>query len=735
MAESDAVRIKGKIKATSLRVLAIEDSPEDIELLELALKRGGYEPQVKRADTASAVRSSLKEETWDIIISDYSMPGFNGLEALEIYRASGLDIPFILLSGVIGEDIAAEAMVRGAHDYIMKDNKTRLVPAIERELRETLLRREKQESETRFRTLFETMAQGVVYQDASGRIVFANPAAERILGLSLDQMLGRMPMDPRWKAIHEDGSPFPGEDHPASIALRTGRPVRDTMMGVFHPREDGYRWIMINAIPQFRPGESTPFEVHATFTDITERRLADEALHLSEQKYRELVNELPLCVFETDLKGQIIFANKTTLDWFGYSEREVQSGVSLAQVVAEEDWPRVGENLRQILTTGAISSGEYTARRKDGSTFIALVASRPIMKEGRPIGLRGIVIDITERKHTEDAIMKSKQLLQVVVDATPDWIFVKDRSYRYTLVNKSFAKSQNLMPQDMIGRLDAEFLSKDLCLGNASLGIRGYHAEDDDVRAGKIFRDPNNITAMSDGSVRVFDTIKMPLRATNGEIYGVLGYSRDVTERREAEERLRKSFGKIEKMLLSTVEAMAAIIEQRDPYTAGHQKRVAKLACAIAGELCLPPETIEDINIGGMLHDLGKIYIPSEILSKPGKLSEIEFNMIKTHPQVGYEIIKKVDFPPVVAEMIWRHHERIDGSGYPDGLKGEAICIEAKCVAVSDVVEAMSSHRPYRSSPGIEKALEEIAKNRGVLYDESVVDACLRLFRKKNFTF
>lgn len=136
-----------------------------------------------------------------------------------------------------------------------------------------------------------------------------------------------------------------------------------------------------------------------------------------------------------------------------------------------------------------------------------------------------------------------------------------------------------------------------------------------------------------------------------------------------------------------------------------------------------------------MLHDLGKIYVPSEILSKPGKLSEIEFNMIKTHPQVGYEIIKKIDFPPVVAEMIQRHHERINGSGYPDGLKGEAICIEAKCLAVSDVVEAMSSHRPYRPSPGIDKALEEIAKNRGVLYDESVVDACLKLFRKKGFAF
>jgi PAS domain S-box-containing protein/putative nucleotidyltransferase with HDIG domain len=721
--------------ATSLRVLAIEDSREDIELLELELKRGGYEPYVRRVDTAPAVRLSLKEETWDIIISDYSMPGFNGMEALEIYRASGLDIPFILLSGVIGEDIAAEVMVRGAHDYVMKDNKARLVPAIERELRETFLRRTKKEAESRFHSLFETMAQGVVYQDASGRIITANSAAERILGLSLDQMLGRTSMDPRWQAIHEDGSLFPGEDHPAMIALRTGRPVFEAMMGVFHPREERYRWIVVNAVPQFRPGESAPFEVYATFTDITERKLAEEALLQSELKYRELVNELPLCVFETDLKGQIKFANKTAIDGFGYSEMDVQSGIGFTQLLAEEDWQRSGENLRQILTTGVISSGEYTARRKDGSTFAALITSRPFMKDGRPIGLRGIVIDITERKRTEDAVMKSKKLLQAVVDATPDWIFVKDQSYRYTLVNKSFAKSQYLIPQDMIGRLDTEFWSEDLCLGNVSLGIRGYHAEDDDACAGRIFHDPNNITTMGDGSVRVFDTIKMPLFATNGDIYGILGYSRDVTERQEAEERLRKSFEKIEKMLLSTVEAMAAIIEQRDPYTAGHQKRVAKLACAIAEEICLPPEIIEDINIGSMLHDLGKIYVPSEILSKPGKLSEIEFNMIKTHPQVGYEIIKKIDFPTVVAEMIWQHHERINGSGYPDGLKGEAICIEAKCLAVSDVVEAMSSHRPYRSSLGIDKALEEIAKNRGVLYDESVVDACLKLFRKKGFAF
>ena len=185
--------------------------------------------------------------------------------------------------------------------------------------------------------------------------------------------------------------------------------------------------------------------------------------------------------------------------------------------------------------------------------------------------------------------------------------------------------------------------------------------------------------------------------------------------------------------LKDTVHAIATIVEMRDPYTAGHQQRVAALAKAIAIEMKLSADDIEAIEIGGIVHDVGKIKIPAEILSKPGKINDIEYSLIKLHPQAGYDILKGIDFPWPIAQMVLQHHERLDGSGYPHGLKGDEILLGARILSVADVVEAISSHRPYRPSLGIEAALAEITQFRDVYFDPQVVDACLSLFRKKNY--
>ena len=167
----------------------------------------------------------------------------------------------------------------------------------------------------------------------------------------------------------------------------------------------------------------------------------------------------------------------------------------------------------------------------------------------------------------------------------------------------------------------------------------------------------------------------------------------------------------------------------------GHQRRVCQLSISIAQEMTLPEDQIEGIRIASLIHDIGKIGLPTEILSKPTKLSDIEFSLIKEHSQIGYNILKSIDFSYPVAEIILQHHERLNGSGYPDHLKGDKILLEGKIIALADVVEAMSSHRPYRPALGIDKALEEIFQNRGILYDPKVVEACLKLFREKGFKF
>jgi putative nucleotidyltransferase with HDIG domain len=211
--------------------------------------------------------------------------------------------------------------------------------------------------------------------------------------------------------------------------------------------------------------------------------------------------------------------------------------------------------------------------------------------------------------------------------------------------------------------------------------------------------------------------------------------SRDITERKKAEENLKKSLSKLQETIESTVEAVARIVEIRDPYTAGHQRRVADLAFAIAKEMGLPEKQANGIKMAALVHDVGKLYIPAEILVKPTTLTEIEFGMVKTHPRVCYEILKTVKFPWPVADIILQHHERCDGSGYLQGLKKEKILLEARILAVADVVEAMSSHRPYRPARGLDKTLAEITKNKGMLYDPDVVGACLRVFQEKGFAF
>ena len=207
----------------------------------------------------------------------------------------------------------------------------------------------------------------------------------------------------------------------------------------------------------------------------------------------------------------------------------------------------------------------------------------------------------------------------------------------------------------------------------------------------------------------------------------------DLVEERTAE--LTESEKKLRASLLDSITALAATVELRDPYTAGHQRRVAQLAVAIAGELQLPASQVEGIHLASVVHDVGKIRVPAEILSKPGRLSALEFGIIKEHPNNGFEILKSIDFPWPIAQMVLQHHERLDGSGYPQALKGDQILLEARIVAVADVVESMVSHRPYRPGLGIDAALEEIALNKGTLFEPAVVDACMRLFRERSFNF
>ncbi len=222
---------------------------------------------------------------------------------------------------------------------------------------------------------------------------------------------------------------------------------------------------------------------------------------------------------------------------------------------------------------------------------------------------------------------------------------------------------------------------------------------------------------------------------SKGKIINFLSAQDDVTEQNNVKHRLKDSVDKLQNVLEVTIHAIALTIEKRDLFTAGHQRRVAELASAIAKAMKLPEDRITGVYMAGLLHDIGKINVPAALLMKPAQLTELEFRLIKNHPKVAYDILKGIEFPWPIAKFSLQHHERMDGSGYPDGLKNKDIALESRILAVADVVEAMSSTRPYRPALGVDKALKEIFSKRGLLYDADVVDICIKLFNEKGFKF
>ena len=227
--------------------------------------------------------------------------------------------------------------------------------------------------------------------------------------------------------------------------------------------------------------------------------------------------------------------------------------------------------------------------------------------------------------------------------------------------------------------------------------------------------------------------IKEHIKRLGPAVLNAMEKKQTLVTKRKAEEEREAAYQALDKALNDSITAMSKMVEMRDPYTAGHQTKVADLSVAIAREVKLPEEHVKYLRIAALIHDIGKIHIPSDILNKPGKLRDMEWELIRIHAQGSYDILKSIEFPWPIAQIAWQHHERLDGSGYPNGLAGDQILLEAKILAVADVVDAMSSYRPYRPALGIDKALEEISQNSGVLYDTAIVDACLKLFRNDSY--
>lgn len=330
------------------------------------------------------------------------------------------------------------------------------------------------------------------------------------------------------------------------------------------------------------------------------------------------------------------------------------------------------------------------------------------------------------RRLEEEKYREKDSLCRALVEQEVAGIFIfrGDRTIRF--VNPRFAKMLGYDVVDVVGRDFAPFVVE----GVRSQTIKMF----EQVASGRSHsvQVSSRIQTKSGGTADLFGQL------TAGNYLGepaIIGVSLDVTALRRAERALQQSEKRLRRSMEATVQAIASTLEMRDAYTAGHQREVARLAVAIAHELGMPEEEREGIYLAASVHDIGKISVPTTILNKPGPLTDDEFVQIRSHPNAGYEIIKHVDFPWPVAQMIRQHHERMDGSGYPAGLKGDDIILGARIIAVADVVQSMSMARSYRGPVGVSRALAEIEKGRGRLYDPACVDACIRLFREKGYKF
>jgi len=337
---------------------------------------------------------------------------------------------------------------------------------------------------------------------------------------------------------------------------------------------------------------------------------------------------------------------------------------------------------------------------------------------------------ISKQERLMGSLEESNTRIRNLLETTSDWIWESDQDGKYTYSSSRVTDILGFAPEETIGKTLMDIASP----RSAAQLSKPFE---------NLLKNKENIIGFEctclgkSDQIVVLENNAVPVFATNGKdiLVGYRGIARDITERKIAMEALKKSRDDLHESLEETVSSLASTAENRDPYTAGHQQRVDRLACAIAKQLGLEPLQIEGLHIAALLHDIGKITLPFEYLAKPTALIEEERAIIRRHPEIGYSILKTIHFPWPVAEIVYQHHEHLDGTGYPRGLTDEDILLEAKILTVADVVEAMSSHRPYRPALGIDKAMEEIRNGRGIRYHAPSVDICLDLIQEKKIEF
>ncbi len=573
------------------------------------------------------------------------------------------------------------------------------------------------ESEGKYRAAIEQSLDNIYIMDLeTRRVTEANPALQKLLGYTAKEMRDltvyefvdhpRADIDDKIEKILGEGRLFLGDRryrrHDGSLV--------DVEVSVSHITYAGRSALCVVS------------------RDITERKRADEALRSSELQYRSTLDSMGDAIHVVDRDLRVMLCNTALTRW----NRELGLRTDVVGTTLFEVFPFLPDDIRreyaQVFETGKTLVTEETTDIA-GQQIITETRKIPVLGEqGRVTGVVTVLRDITERRTALEGLRESEEKYRTLTEN------VNVGVYRSTVGTEGAFVEVNPAVVEMFGYNDKqEFLS--VRVSHLYENPEERRKVDRKLLANGFIKNEETRFLRRDGTVFVGSVSAVAVSDSNGQVRYYDGIIEDVTERKRAKETLEQSVTRLRRAMDGIIQAMIIAAELRDPYTAGHQRRVTQLACAIAHEMGLPEERVEGLRMAGLIHDVGKMHVPAEILSRPRRLSSLEFGLIRAHPEVGHEILKSIEFPWPIADIIAQHHERMDGSGYPHGLVSEDTLVEARILAVADVVEAMSSHRPYRPALGTEAALEEIATHQGILYDPEIVEACLRLFRANRFRF
>ena len=586
------------------------------------------------------------------------------------------------------------------------------------------------QSEEKYRLLLDNAGEAIfVVQE--GIMKFVNPATVRISGHPGEALVSK----PFTDFIHPEDREMVFEHYAKRIR---GEDVPQSYVFRIMAQDGSVKWVEIHAALIVWEGEAATLNF---LIDITSRRQAEEALKKNEEIYRLVVDNMADVITVVDHNLRLTYVSPSVFRLRGYTAEEVMRQ-TIEQVMTPESMKITVRDFEEEMKyhasdaadPGRIRTVELEEYKKDGSTvWLENHLSSFRDNQNKPMGMIILSHDITDRRKAEKALKESENKYRLLADNVDDVIFVLDINLNYTYASPSVKTLTGYEPEEFLNLRFSETVTPASLDMAASTLFRIMEMEKSGIRDIGKPRMFELEMKRKDGSA-VWTELKTSfIRDENKLPVGIITVSRDITERKRTDEKLQQTLESLRKAVGTTIQVLVAALEARDPYTAGHQLRVADLARAIATRMGLPQDKIEGIRMAGSIHDIGKLSIPAEILVKPTKLSNNEFSLIKEHSQSGYDMLKDVESPWPLAQIVYQHHERMNGTGYPRKLKGDEILIEARIMAVADVVEAMASHRPYRPGLGIAAALEEIEKNKGILYDNSVAEACLKLFRENSY--